>query len=256
MTCDTCHSELPDSMRFCPSCGSLGSSADVSPDTRVMAAGDPPASAPADRRAGGTSARARLRGAEPHRAAPVGSAADADLSSSTSVLAPDPGADRAGHRDGPSVGDRVAPAAREARQQARRWADRFSALPVDLRIALVGTAVTVLSFLAFDYAVGLEEPVDIAGRLWLIPIAAVGATALLYGSLRRGAPAAASDEVPRRTDGLLAAVVIAAAGAVEAGLIGLLTGDVVGPRGGFYGMLLGLVLVLVACVRAARRTLR
>ncbi len=234
MTCATCASDLPDAMSFCPSCGSPGSSA-TSPDTRVI-----PTSEVAD-------------AAAPRRRSSVGP-------SSTTLLTPAPapatGARGTTRREGPSVGERVAPAAREARQQARQWADRFGTLPFDLRVALVGTFVTVLSFFVFDYAAGLDKPVGVSGRLWLLPISAVGATALLYGSLRRSGPAVESTEVPRRTDGLLAAVAIAAAGAAEAGLFSLLAGDVVGPRAGFYGMLLGLVVILGACVRAARRTLR
>jgi len=196
--------------------------------------------------------------AQPHPAKSPPTGPDASPpTGSTTVLTSDAAPGDSPRRDGPSVGDRVAPAAREAKQQARRWADRFTALPIELRIALVGTVITVLSFLVFDYAAGLSEPVAVSGRLWLLPIASIAATALLFGSMRRRAVATNdSTEVPRRTDGLLAAVVIAAAGAVEAGLFSLLTGDVVGPRAGFYGMLIGLVVVLVACVRAARRTLR
>lgn len=257
MTCPTCETDLPGTMRFCPSCGSPGSTtADGGPRTQVMASSDSGEIARGRRQTGVLAPPVRDLGSRPDPY-PAESGVAGPPTSSTTVLT---GASQ--RDDGPSLGDRVAPAAREAKEQANRVAERFGRLPVDVRIALVGALVTVISFLFFDYSVGLPEPVDVAGRLWLLPIAAVAATALLVGSSRRlrterRATASAADaEVPRRTDGLLAAVVIATAGTVEAGLFSLLTGDVVGPRAGFYGMLLGLVIVMVACVRAARRTLR
>ena len=269
MNCATCESDLPASMRFCPSCGSPGPTTSDGPATRVIELGDETSSR---RRASVLAPPVRDTGpfsrVEPYPDDAPRDSAAAPPTGSTTVLPadttaisdsgnPDSDVRNSGHRDGTSVGDRVAPAAREAKQRARRFADRFTALPIELRIAVVGAVVTVLSFLAFDYAAGLGEPVEVSGRLWLLPIAAIAATALLFGSMLRRAVAAADPaEVPRRTDGLLAAVVISSAGAVEAGLFSLLTGDVVGPRAGFYGMLIGLVVVMVACVRAARRTLR
>ena len=228
MTCSTCETDLPGSTGFCPRCGSPGTSG--VPETQAMTL-DPTTAGH----------RATAQPAGPR----VGDAP-------TSVLTADAPTSSA------PAGDRVAPAARAARDGARRWADRFEAAPLEVRVAAVGAVITVLSFLLLPYADGLGQPVELAGRLWWRPITAIAATILLASTLRR--PRArtpqATDEVPRHTDALIAAVAVAAAGVTEAGLLGLVTGDIVRPRVGFYGMLLGLVLVVVAAIRAARRRLR
>lgn len=236
MTCASCETAIPGSSRFCPQCGSPGTSGAVLTETRSI-----------DLDATSTSPR------------PDPYPAEASETGHTTVLSGPPvtgSARTSGAGTGP--GERLAPAARVARDRAQRWADRFGAAPVEVRLAVVGAAVTVLSFLLLPYAEGFGRPVELSGRLWLLPIAAVGATVLLATTLRRPRTSgtATGDDVPRHTDALLAAVVVATAGVVEAGLLGLLTGVVDRPRAGFYGMLLGLVVVAVAAVRAARRRLR
>ncbi|HVE99707.1 MAG TPA: hypothetical protein VNA12_11070 [Mycobacteriales bacterium] len=213
---------MPGTMRFCPSCGSPGA---VTTETRAIELDPAPEPYPA----------------EPPAAAP------------TTVLAGSSAAP-----SGPSASDRMAPAADAARERARELAGRFGSAPLEVRLALVGAVVTVLSFLLLPYADGVGRPVEISGRLWWLPIAAVAAAALLASTLRglRRRSTQPADEVPRHTDALLAAVVVATAGVIEAGLLRLVTNDVVRPRAGFYGMLIGLVLVVVAAVRAARRRLR
>jgi hypothetical protein len=138
--------------------------------------------------------------------------------------------------------------------------------------------VTVLSFLALPYADDTGTAANVGGRLWWRPIAAVVAANLLATTLRiraaratsgdtgtgagpgaaagGDAPGAGNDAAHRAggtVDRLLAALVVAAVGATEAGLVGLFSGDTARTRIGYYGMLAGLVTVLVASARAARR---
>ncbi|HVF20371.1 MAG TPA: hypothetical protein VNA14_09025 [Mycobacteriales bacterium] len=245
MPCATCQAELPGSTRFCPGCGSPGQVAvqtqtlDIGSGVDLSAApgsepypGDPPTGA----------SRART-GRRRH-------AADDQPAGATTVLAQPEIAEPAQPPRRP-LAERLGPAA----DVLRGGADRFGSAPLEVRIAAVGALITVLSFLLLPLAEGFGAPVELSGRLWWRPIAAVAAAVLVAASVGRPASADGAD-VPRRTDGLLAAVVIAAAGVAEAGLLALLAGDVARPRAGFYGMLLGLVVVLFAAVRAARRTLR
>ncbi len=242
MPCQTCHAELPSTTRFCPGCGSPGQ---VAVDTGAIGDDDPETAAmpadhldpyPADPDSGGVATATSSRTAQ---------------TSATTLLA-------AHHEapSGPSLGERVAPVADVARDRARHWAGRFDRLPIDVRVAIVGATITVISFLFLPYTAGFGAPVEVSGRFWWRPIIAVAATVLLAASVARAARPSAGSDVPRRTDGLVAALALAATGVGEAGLLGLLAGDVVKPRAGFYGMLLGLVIVLVAAVRVARRTLR
>ncbi len=136
------------------------------------------------------------------------------------------------------------------RAAAQRWAD-FGRLPAELRLSLVGACVTLVSFFLLTYAAGYDAAVQTGGRLWWRPIAAVGATVLVFLAVRhtRSAGSAA------RVDQLLAAVTIATLGVTEAGLIALLSGSERRPGVGFYGMLAGLLLVLAGALLAGRRRL-
>lgn len=238
MSCPQCQTDLPAATKFCPGCGSPGEAAT---ETRAFDLHEAPSAEP------GSAGRADPYPVE------AGSSDTGRPAGATTVLAAPPVSAPAG----PSIGERIAPAADVARDQARHWADRFGHAPAEVRVAIGGAVVTVLSFLLLPYVAGSGAAVELSGRYWWRPIAAVAATVLLAASLGRVAHAKAGGaEVPRHTDGLLAAVVVAAAGVTEAGLLGLLAGDVARPRAGFYGMLIGLLAVLVAAVRAARRTLR
>lgn len=170
---------------------------------------------------------------------------------------PAPASARA-HEAGAALGR----AGKALRRHAERAADRFGASPVEVRVAMVGATVTVVSFLVLPYAHNTGTAAELGGRLWWRPIAAVLAMVLLATTLRprirRGtaAPVTAGDgasHVRSTVERLLAALVIATVGATEAGLVGLFSGDSRGTRIGYYGMLAGLVMVLVAAARAARR---
>jgi len=271
--CPSCSSTVTDGRRFCPSCGTpLG--ATVGAGARVGAVAGTVSSATPDTPAGTA------------RRAPLGE----DAPGTATIVLPDAGDDaRAAHdpgaydaNDAEEVVAReerttqvLAPAVEESRRTARaadagaalgrageavrrhagRAADRFGAAPVEVRVATIGAAVTVLSFLALPYS-GDGAAASVGGRLWWRPIAAVVATVLLATTLRarpRRATDATAAHAGSAVDRLLAALVVATVGATEAGLVGLFSGDTRGVRIGFYGMLAGLVTVLVAAVRAARR---
>ena len=153
-----------------------------------------------------------------------------------------PAGNAAAGRSGTPWRERFAPAGDAARRHARELAGRYRAAPRDVRLALVGSVLTVASFLLLPFAAGTGSAVEIGGRLWWRPLAAVAATVLLATARRTGNAA----------ERFLAAVVIATIGATEAGLVGLVSGDADGARIGYYGMLAGLVVVLFAAVRAAR----
>jgi hypothetical protein len=161
-----------------------------------------------------------------------------------------PTAEPAGYADAGRSGlpwrRRLAPAAAAVRQRADVLAGRYRAAPRDVRLALVGSVVTVVSFLLLPYAARAGSAFEVGGRLWWRPLTAVAATILLATTLRPAAPV-------NLLDRLVAAVVVATIGATEAGLVGLVSGDANGARIGYYGMLAGLVTVLFATARAARR---
>jgi hypothetical protein len=177
----------------------------------------------------------------------------------TQVL-PDPATVRAGTRaDGrsgaPAGGwrERLAPAGDAVRRRAGDLADRYRTAPGDVRLALVGTAITVVAFLLLPYARNDGTAAELGGRLWWRPIAAVAATVLLATTLRARAADGDRPATASGVDRLLTAVVVATVGVTEAGLVGIVSGGAHGVRAGYYGMLAGLLLVLVATVRAARR---
>jgi hypothetical protein len=167
-------------------------------------------------------------------------------------------ANAAAGRSGTPWRERLAPAGAAVRRRARELTDRYRTAPRDVRLALVGAVVTVVSFLLLPYAAGTGSAVDLGGRLWWRPLAAVAAAVLLATTLSRAHNATTANRAGTATttnavDRLLAAVVVATVGATEAGLVGLVSGDADGARIGYYGMLAGLVTVLVAALGAARR---
>jgi hypothetical protein len=280
MRCPSCSSTVTGERRFCPSCGTP---LNVSTGTRVGAAarggGDTPGTTAATAGTPGPAASAspftRLM-TDPPATAPVDVPVDlpvhvpvdvpdgiaydeeevvARQERTTRVLPVDPAgaphttarAGDTGRRTGRGLGDRLAPAGDAVRRRARDAADRYRHATADVRLALVGTVLTVVAFLALPYADEAGTAARLGARLWWRPIAAVVATVLLAAATKAGKAGRTA------ADRLLAAVTVAAVGATEAGLVGLFSGDAAGARIGYYVMLAGLVMVLVAAVRAARR---
>jgi hypothetical protein len=270
--CPSCSSDVADGRRFCPSCGTpqpatapaaVGAASGASPGassgggteamspataTIVLPDGTTPAPDPTAGTGGGdANATTRVLDLDaPAHPTPPGTVDGGD------AVARDRGRDRDG---GGSWRARLAPAGEAVRHRAGDLADRYRTAPADVRLALVGTVVTVASFLLLPYAAHRGTAAEIGGRLWWRPLAAVAATALLATTLRarRGSSAGAGAGAGNAVDRLLAAVVVATIGATEAGLVALVSREAAGARIGYYGMLAGLVTVLVATVRAARR---
>jgi hypothetical protein len=288
VNCPSCSSEVATDRRFCPSCGTplstgvrtgTGARAEGGADVgRARTAGillpDGVDSTPGQVTGvsdvtGVAGGRAEPYPAEPYAAptahaaptAPTGRAADP--AGTTRILAVDPptGGRMAsevpradGRHDG--LGDRLAPAGDAVRRRARALTDRYRAAPADVRLALVGAVVTVVGFLLMPYAAHLGTAAAIGGRLWWRPLAAVVATVLVATAAAPSATsttATTSGTARGGMDRLLAAVVVATAGATEAGLVGIVSGDADRARLGYFAMLAGLVVVLFATVRAARR---
>lgn len=140
---------------------------------------------------------------------------------------------------GGDLGDRLADVSSAARR-------RVALLDGNARLAWIGAALTALAFLVLPYAGKRGPAVELGGRLWWRPILVVAA-AILVTAATRGltfdaiAPAG------------VAAVAVASAAATEAGLFGLVSTTTANLRIGFYVMLLGAVLALVAAVRAVMR---
>lgn len=222
MVCTSCSSEMSPSTTFCPQCGNPPHVHEAAADT----AGTPAAGARAD--AGST------------QVLDLPPVSDAQP---TAVQPAPPVAVAQARRSGPPVGVRVS----AATAPARRW---LADSGVEVQLALAGSALVVLAFFFLPYADGLGRAVELGGRVWWRPITAVTATILLVLALRRALPAAG---VQSRVTTALA---LAAAGAAEAGLLGLVTGNGDRLRIGYYLMLLGLVLVLVAAFLATRHPVR
>jgi secretion/DNA translocation related TadE-like protein len=291
--CSSCSSDVADGRRFCPSCGTpqaVGAGAPTGARAGTFAAAPtaaPPVTAapsPAAMVLPGAQAAGGAGAGEPYGAAYPDDPHD-DMSATRVLGVPAAGATvdgpvgtgpkapgfgvsggsgpRArGGGDGPALRERLAPAGAAMRRTADELADRYRTAPVDVRLALAGAVVTVVSFLLLPYADERGTAASIGGRYWWRPLTAVAATLLLATTLRARKEAddgmdGESADAPRSgvgvVDRLLAAVVIATIGATEAGLVGLVSRDAAGVRVGYYGMLAGLVLVLVATVRAARR---
>lgn len=282
MRCSSCSSTVADGRRFCPSCGTPAA---TSGGARVGAAARPDSSSTRTAANGTPSAPS---GNPPTAQFEIPAAGPYDQryeyddeevvareERTTQLLEPVATEDRGPSAPrGPRAADAGAALGRvgdAARRHAGRAAHRFGAAPAEVRLAMIGTAVTLLSFLALPYGDGTGTAADHGARLWWRPVAAIVATILLATTLRvRGksadaaadadsdahdasADASRSERAGGAVDRLLAAVVVATVGATEAGLVGLFSGDTEHARIGFYGLLAGLVVVLVATVRAARR---
>jgi hypothetical protein len=231
MTCPSCQSERASSTSFCPSCGSPGEEPGARPDAGWGDGAASPTSAPtaAAASAGSTSATRVLTVDEPlarpaPAAQPVRAGAPLD-------------------RRGRSVAD----GGREAADRAVRW---WHSVGLEVQLALVGTALALVGFFLLPFAVGVGTAAEVGGRVWWRPITAVVATILLATALRPGV-----DPAGRQTR-VTTAVALAAAGATEAGLLGIFTGNGRGLRAGYWVMLVGLVIVLVATFLATRHPVR
>jgi hypothetical protein len=279
--CPSCSSAVTDGRRFCPSCGTPVAAATAA---RVGAAASPAAAArpqsstagtptgtplgtPTATPAGTASGNAPAAATAAMPAVPYPDEPVADTQRTAHLVTPaDAGADPRGR-----AGATLERAGDALRRSASRAADRFGAAPVEVRAALVGTAVVLLAFVLLPYGADGRTAAAVGGRLWWRPVAAVVATFLLATTLRHRttAPDDAGTGTTGRTDGtdrtdrtggtadrLLAALVVATIGATEAGLVGLFSGDTGRTRAGYYVILAGLVTVLVATTRAARRRCR
>ena len=137
-------------------------------------------------------------------------------------------------RPDPPLGDRLA----EARERVGR-------VDLNVRLAWIGAGLTVLAFLVLPYAGSRGPGVEVGGRLWWRPLLAIAAAALVHMLARR------AYDGDNRT--AIAAVAVASAAVTEAGLFGLVSSSSANLRVGFFLMLLGTVVVLVAALRAATR---
>jgi hypothetical protein len=108
----------------------------------------------------------------------------------------------------------------------------------------------LIAFFLLPYADLVGTAAQHGGRVWWRPITAVTATVLLVLALRREIPAAGAQAR------IVSALALAAAGATEAGLLGLVTGNGKGLEAGYYVMLLGMVVVLAATFLATRHPVR
>ena len=278
MRCPSCSSTVADGRRFCTSCGTpvaAPAGARVGAAARTEPRPDARTGARTGARSEAPTAAVRTPGPYDRRYDYDEEEVVARDERTTQLLepvGPDPSAASRGRRTG-DAGAALGRAGDAVRRHAGHAADRFGAAPAEVRLAMVGTAVTLLSFLALPYGDGTGTAADHGARLWWRPVAAIVATILLATTLRardgvrnggrNGGSDGARDgdgerlERPERAGGavdrLLAALVVATVGATEAGLVGLFSGDTEHARVGFYGLLVGLVIVLVATVRAARR---
>lgn len=119
--------------------------------------------------------------------------------------------------------------------------ERVARLDGPAKLAWAGAAVTVLAFLLLPYA-ARGSAAELGGRLWWRPILAIAAAALVTAATRRA-------------DGTtsVVAVAVAAAALTESGLFALVSNATPDRRIGFFVMLIGTALVLVAAFRAATR---
>lgn len=153
---------------------------------------------------------------------------------------PDPGGEttavlpQVGDR-GPDVGDRMAGAVADARERVTR-------LDLSAKLAWAGALLTTLAFLVLPYAGNRGPAVEIGGRLWWRPILAIAAAVLVTAAHRAYAGTTA-----------VVAVAVAAAAVSEAGLFALVSSNTGRLGAGFFLMLIGAVLTLVASFRAATR---
>lgn len=146
--------------------------------------------------------------------------------STTAVLPP------VGRTHEPGLGDRLADAGARVRH-----------LDLDARLAWIGAGLTTLAFLVLPYSGSRGPAAEIGGRMWWRPILAIAAAALVTAASRRL-------DAGRLA---IAGVAVASAAATEAGLFAIVSRGSANLRVGFFLILAGTVLVLVAAVRAAAR---
>lgn len=118
--------------------------------------------------------------------------------------------------------------------------ERVARLDGPAKLAWAGAAVTAFAFLLLPYA-ARGSAAELGGRLWWRPILAIAAAALVTAASRRADSTA------------VVAVAVAAAALTESGLFALVSNATPDRRIGFFVMLIGTALVLVAAFRAATR---
>ena len=229
MVCEGCQSEMSASTRFCPQCGNPGST------TAPTYAGS---TSPGASSAGEVSAADTVRpGTTQVLDLPAADSA-APTTQQPAVATPAPRRPRAvpaAHR----AGEAVAP--------VRRW---LAESGLEIQLAIGGTLLVLLAFFFLPFADQLGTAAEIGGRVWWRPITAVTATVLLVLALRRElSPIGAQSRI-------VSALALASAGATEAGLLGLVTGNGRGLRAGYHLMLVGMVVVLLATFLATRHPVR
>lgn len=153
----------------------------------------------------------------------------------TTVLTPvgDPPQARGG-----DVGDRLAETATDVRVRVAR-------LDVDAKLAWAGALLATLAFLVLPYSGNRGPAAEVGGRLWWRPLLALATAILVTVTTRRASGTRAL---------AVAAVATGAAAATESGLFALVSSPSGALRAGFYLMLLGACVTLVAAVRAALRS--
>jgi hypothetical protein len=227
MVCTSCSSEMSSSTRFCPQCGNPAEAehqhtpAPAVPTTGRAAAG------------AGTTQVLDLP--------PV---ADADATVAQPVAQPaDVEAPASRREPAVPVGERAAAAV----APVRRW---LAESGLEVQLAIAGTLLVLLAFFFLPFKGELGSAVEIGGRVWWRPITAITATVLLVFALRREIPPSGAQAR------VVSALALATAGATEAGLLGLVTGNGAGLHAGYYLMLLGMLVVLVAAFLATRHPVR
>lgn len=136
---------------------------------------------------------------------------------------------------------------REIAGDTRRW---WRDAGVELQLAVAGTLGVLVAFFLLPFAAQVGTAAELGGRVWWRPITAVTATILIAVALRPGTtPAGAQARI-------VTALALSTAGATEAGLLGLLTGNGEGLRAGYWTMLAGLAVVVLASFLATRHPVR
>lgn len=226
MVCAACSSEMSTSTRFCPQCGNPGPSPEPTAGATSVRTGDAGA------------LRATPSAPTQVLETPVErSDRDATATQPAAVVAP-----RTSER-GAAASARAAAAV----APARRW---LADSGLEVQLAIAGTLLVLIAFFFLPFVGQLGTAAEIGGRVWWRPITAVIATVLLVLALRREISAGGAQAR------VASALALATAGATEAGLLGLVTGNGQELRAGYHVMLLGMVLVLVAAFLATRHPVR
>jgi hypothetical protein len=230
MVCTSCSSEMSSSTQFCPQCG----------NPAVLEAEPEPATATAT---GVSSGRVASAGTTQVLDLPGAAQADATAAQPAVAAPAVAGPAATGRAPGVPWGERAATAV----APVRRW---LADSGLEVQLAIGGTLLVLLAFFFLPFADELGTAAEIGGRVWWRPITAVTATVLLVLALRREIPPSGAQAR------VVSALALATAGATEAGLLGLVTGNGAGLHAGYYLMLLGLVVVLLAAFLATRHPVR